>query len=123
MNRLIHSIVLATLVASSGLTSYCFASIEMAYDSQSMIDQVSSGNDQSRFPQKPRVEQGNESPPALPSSVSPITIGSSSIGLNATLLNRGFDFQISPNHKVYMKTCIQWPIAPAWEILKVPIFY
>lgn len=120
MNRLFHLIAVTTLVASSGLTSYCFASIEMAYDSQSMIDQVSSGSDHG--PRRlPQVEQGNETPPELPSSIAPISFGGNAFGLTATLLKTSFEIQLSPNHKVYVKTCIQWPIAPLWEILKVPI--
>ena len=123
MNRILHLIVLATLVASPSLTSCCFASIETTCDSQSMIDQISSGSDQgpARGPQRPRVEQGNEAPLGLPSSIAPVSFGSNASGLTAALLKTSFEVQLSPNHKVYVKTCIQWPIAPLWEILKVPI--
>ena len=120
MNRLFHLIAVTTLVASPGLTDYCFASIEPAFDSQSMIDQVSSGSDHGPM-RLPQVEQGNETPPGLPSSITPISFSSNSLGLTATLLKTSFEIQLSPNHKVYVKTCIQWPIAPLWEILKVPI--
>ena len=120
MNRLFHLIAATTLVASSGLTSYCYASIEMAYDSQSMIDQVSSGSDHGPM-RLPQVEQHNETPPGLPSSITPISFGSNALGLTTALLKTSFEVQLSPNHKVYVKTCIQWPIAPLWEILKVPI--
>ncbi len=123
MNRLFHFIALATFVAAPAVVNDCFASIETAFDSQSLIDQAtsSSGQDQRRMPQKPEAEQGNETPAGLPSSISPNASSSGGFGLTGTLLKLTFELQISPNHKVYMKTPLQQPTPPLWEILKVPI--
>ena len=79
-----------------------------------------SGNDRKPSP-KPHVEQGDETPDALPSSISSSAFGGTGSGLTAALLTASLDIQLGPNHKVYLQSCFHWPIPPSWKMLKVPI--
>ena len=123
MKRLFPLIAWTVLIASTGVARHGYASIETAFDSREMVDRIASASDSngSQPPQKPHVDEGNPAPPALPSSISPGSLASQSVGLNATFAKRAWKIQLSPQHQVYLKTALQWPTPPPWEILKVPI--
>ncbi|MCH2181104.1 MAG: hypothetical protein MK108_03780 [Mariniblastus sp.] len=122
MKRLFPFIAWTVLLASTGVVRPCSASIESALDSREMVDQISSGSDSDGpcLPEKPQVEKGNP-PSALPCSIASGALASHAFGLHATFPKTGFKFQLSSQHKVYLKTTLQWPTPPLWEILKVPI--
>ncbi|MEE2825153.1 MAG: hypothetical protein VYE64_00840 [Planctomycetota bacterium] len=123
MKRLFLLIAWTITVALPGVTHSCYASIEAAVDSREMVEQISSGSESEdpRLPRKSRFEQQHKPASTLPTSLSPNALSSHATGLNATLLKTAWQIQLSPQHKVYLQTALQWPILPPWEILKVPI--
>ena len=123
MKRLLLLIACTTTVALPGVMCSCYASIEAAVDSREMVDQISSGSqpEAPRSPRKSRFEQRHKPTSALPTSLSPGALSCHASGLSATLLKTIWQIQLSPQHKVYLQTVLQWPIPPPWEILKVPI--